>query len=253
MTTHTQHVAGTLCWLDLMTPRPEAVRPFYRALFGWTYEDSEPEFGGYQTAHLGGAAVGGLMPRSPGDASPPSWGVYFASDDAAGDAGRIRELGGRVEVDPMTVADHGRMTLGTDPTGAFFGLWQANRHVGLEVTGVPGAFAWAELHTRDAGRARDFYAALLGKTSRPLPGMDYHLLCHGGEECAGIMQMDGVPPAWMVYFAVENTQEALRQADAHGGQVLAPPHGSPYGCITVLRDPGGAVFSTVQSPGPSSK
>lgn len=251
MTVHTQHAAGTPCWLDLMTPDLAAVGPFYRALFGWTYEESGPEFGGYQTAHLGGAPVGGLCPV-PGDTIPASWNVYFASDDVREGADCIRRLGGQVSMGPIQVADHGHTLIGTDPSGVVFSLWQADRYAGMGITGVPGAFTWAELHTRDADRARDFYTALLGGTSQPLPEMEYHLLSHGGAETAGIMQMDDLhwppdlPSYWMVYFGVENTDRAVETAQANGGRLVAGPHDSPYGRLAVLQDPAGATFSVIQ-------
>ena len=49
--------AGAPCWIDLMTSDPAASKAFYGALFGWTSEDSGPEFGNYVTFAKDGALV----------------------------------------------------------------------------------------------------------------------------------------------------------------------------------------------------
>ena len=52
---------------------------------------------------------------------PPSWGVYFAVADADASVRRIRELGGRIFVEPRDI-EPGRFAVGTDPQGAVFSV-----------------------------------------------------------------------------------------------------------------------------------
>ncbi|GBF05757.1 hydroxylase [Deinococcus aerius] len=250
MTIHTQHPAGTPIWTDLMTSGADDVRRFYGALFGWRFQGQGSEYGDYSLAYLGEHAVAAVVPQLDRQSA---WCLYFASDDVYVDAGRIRELGGEIMVPAMQVGNQGHLLMARDPNGTVFGLWQPGKQSGLGLTGAPGAYAWGELHTHDAERARDFYTALLGNTSRPIPEMDYHTLYHGDEMNAGIMQMTeqwhaGMSPQWMIYFEVEDADLAVETAGANGGRVLSPPHDSPYGRIAVLQDPAGATFSVIQPP-----
>ncbi|PNY81786.1 VOC family protein [Deinococcus koreensis] len=246
--------AGTPTWFDLTTGRPEEVKPFYTALFGWDFEDYGPALGHYHRARVGGADVAGLVPKSPDMPGMPSaWSVYFRSDDAQADATRIRNLGGQVMVEPMQVMELGHMLVASDPTGAVFGMWQPLEFHGSALEGEHGSMTWQEVNTRDSGQALTFYTGLLGATSQPLTGVDYYyMLQHGPDDIAGILQMDeehwppSIPSHWMPYFAVNDVHEAVRVAADAGGTVSVPPFESPYGTIAVLSDPDNAVFSVIQ-------
>ena len=58
------------------------------------------------------------------------------------------------------------MAVFTDPTGAFFGIWQAKSFIGAEVKGDAGAIGWNELNTRDPDAAKDFYGSVFGWDAR---------------------------------------------------------------------------------------
>lgn len=259
VTVQTQHPAGTPSWLDLTTAKLEESRRFYGRLFGWTFEDQGPDFGHYHWARRDGRVVAGIIPKLPEMGEMPStWTVYYASDDAEADAGRIREMGGQVLVEPMPVHGLGHMLVAADPTGAIFGLWQPLSFHGSELENEHGSLTWQEVNTRGAERARDFYTRLFGAGSEPMLGVEgltYHTLNKGGLEVGGIMQMDEehwpdtIPPHWMPYFAVNDVREAVRVAAESGGTVGVPPFDSPYGIISVLTDPDGAVFSVIQLRG----
>ena len=253
MPTYTSHPAGTLTWLDLSSPDLNADLPFYEQVFGWNISEGVPEYGGYRMAFLNGQRVAGLAPQMPGtEGGAGAWTLYFASDDAQADVQRIRELGGTVCVEPMQIGDQGQMAVAADPTGAVFGLWQEGTHTGMELMGEHGSLSWAQANTRDLAGASQFYAELLGATSQPTPGIPYHTLHHGPDWTAGVMEMDaenfpaGQPPHWVAYFAVNNADAAAQAAVANGGQVVSPPHDTPYGRIVVLQDPGGAVFNAIE-------
>ncbi len=259
MTTHAQYAPGTPCWFDLTTSKPQETQPFYSRLFGWTFEDQGPDYGHYHWVRKDGHVVAGFIPKAPGMIEMPGgWTVYYSSDDAQADAGRIRELGGQVLVEPMQVGPQGHMLVAADPTGAVFGLWQPLEFGGSELKNEHGSMTWQEVNTRDAERALDFYMRLFGATSEAIPletmpgGVTYHTLKKDAREVGGILQMDAehwpasIPPHWMPYFAVNDVGEAVRVAAGSGGTVSVPSFDSPYGTISVLADPDGAEFSVVQ-------
>jgi uncharacterized protein len=113
---------GALSLNQLNTSDPEAAQRFYADLFGWR---TEPVAGGdqpYWGIYNGDRLNGGMMLLPPDAPAPPHWLVYFGSEDADADAGRIGELGGQVMVPPTDVPG-GRFLVAQDPQGAVVGLF----------------------------------------------------------------------------------------------------------------------------------
>ena len=246
--------AGTPTWADLVTPDAGAAREFYHAVFGWEYDVSGPEFGGYATARLGQRMTAGIAGAQPGaPAMPAAWSLYFAAADIEADVARAQELGARVLYPPMVVGEFGSTAICEDPTGAAFGFWQAGQHIGAQVTDEPGSMSWHELYSPDAKKARDFYRALLGAAADPMPGgLEYYVLKHGEKMLGGIMQIDPawgeLHPQWVIYFSVANTDETTAAAVKHGAKLMGPIDDSPYGRFAALMDPSGATFKVIQPP-----
>ena len=253
MTKIDKHAPGTVTWVDLMSSNPEKARAFYAGLFGWTFEVGPAETGFYAMAKLGGANVAGVGGQPPGAQMPSAWNLYFATDDVDATVARAKELGGSLVMGPMNIMEEGRLAFLADPTGAHFGLWQARRHTGAQVIDEPGAMVWREVNTPDAAKARDFYGKLFNLEAKKLEGpMEYWTLHRGDQTVGGVLQMtkewEGVPPHWMTYFAVPSADAAVQKITELGGKVSVPPFDTPYGRISVVNDPTGAVFSIVQQP-----
>lgn len=249
MTVHATHPHGTTTWLDLMSDDQEAARRFYAGLFDWTYEIGGPESGGYSMAKVGDKNVAGIGGKPPGAPLPSAWTVYFATDDIDETCVRAKELGGQVTLPPFQVLDVGKMAMILEPSGAIFGLWQAQKHTGTQLTEEPGSFAWTELHSRDIERAREFLVGLFGYQATKIPSMDYYQLALGDTTVCGLMTSmapPGVPSYWLSYFAVANTDATVAKVTAGGGKVLQPPFDTPpYGRMAVVADPEGATFSVI--------
>lgn len=252
MTTRsTKRAAGAPTWFDLATPNLDVAKDFYGQVFGWDFLDTGADFGHYQFAQKQGKNAAGIGPIWPPDSPQPSaWTIYFASDDAAADCERVKALGGQVIVEPMVIADSGSMAICVDPTGAAFGFWQANNHIGSAVENEHGGITWCEVNTRDSATASEFYAKLLNLTPQKMEGMEYYIMQREAEMYCGILQMDdqweGIPPHWMGYFAVDNTDAAIERAIAAGGKLAVPAFDMQYGRMAVLSDPAGAHFSIMQ-------
>jgi predicted enzyme related to lactoylglutathione lyase len=243
------HAPGTPAWVDHQSADPDASRAFYSAVFGWTWEVSGPEFGGYANAFARGKPVAGLGPLTPGAPPTAAWSVYLASTDAAGDADRIQAAGGAVIVPAMKVGSFGHMAVATDPTGAAFGLWQPLSHPGFQAMGTHGAPCWFEVNTPDAPKLRDFYSGLWGHETQKLEGMDYVMIVQGGRPRHGVMQMteawEGIPPHWMTYFAHDDVDAAVKVIVEQGGAVKHGPFDTPFGRMAVCADPAGAIFTAM--------
>ena len=180
---------GEPCWVDVVTPDLETGQRFYRALFGWEFQNTGPEFGNYSMAEIDGKPVAGITPPPPGaEDMPAAWSLYLASSDIDATATRIGQLGGKLLMGPMEIPGSGHMLAAMDPAGAAFGVWQGTGHIGAQLRdGEPGSLAWSEVNTRDGAAADAFYRGLFGYEQEKIEGdMDYSVWSLDGEpRCAG--------------------------------------------------------------------
>ena len=251
MAEFTKYAPGTPSWVDIGIPDPAGAKEFYGKLLGWQGEDLGPDAGGYGMFTLRGKQVAGYGPQqNPG---PPFWTSYISVADADAAAKKIQDAGGSVVMPPMDVFDAGRMGVFTDPTGAFISVWQPKQHIGAQIANEPGSFCWTELNTRDIGKAGEFYTKAFGWKAvlSDVPGMAYTEFQLNGSSIAGMMEMPPnvpaeVPAYWLVYFAVDDCENAIATATSNGGSVLVPPMDVPTGRFAVISDPFGANLGVIK-------
>ncbi|MES5820084.1 VOC family protein [Streptomyces sp. RG80] len=243
---------GTPCWADAMFSDVEGAKSFYGDVLGWTFGESSSEYGNYTQAYANGKAVAAVVPPMPGQEGQSQWCLYFASPDAAATAAKIRDNGGEVLMEPMAVGDFGTMCLGRDPSGAVFGVWQAGQHEGFEAIGEPGAYAWAEVFTREPEKTDDFLTAVFPYHVKQMEHdeIDFRIFDIGENTVLGRMRMtDEFPPEIPsyvnVYFAVADCDDAVAKATKLGGVLRFGPMDSPFGRFAALSDPQGASFSVI--------
>ncbi|MGK4584791.1 VOC family protein [Kitasatospora sp. HPMI-4] len=249
----TTYREGVPCWADLTTPDVTASKDFYGELFGWTYQDTGEEGGGYQLATRHGIRVAGIAPGQPGQETGAAWLTYLAADDVDQVTARIREAGGTVRLEPTDVTDQGRMAIAVDPAGAPFGLWQGRSHGGSGLANEPGAFTWNENLSTDPATARAFYRQVFGYEYEPLPDLDYSVIKVAGHPAGGIGAQppaipEGTPSFWNTYFAAADTDQSCARIIELGGRILVEPVGTPYGRMAVGRDNVGASFCLIAAP-----
>ncbi|MFF1834269.1 VOC family protein [Streptomyces sp. NPDC058231] len=243
---------GTPCWADAMFTDVDGAKSFYGDVLGWTFGEESPEFGNYTQAYVNGKAVAAVVPPMPGQEGHSAWCLYLASPDAAATAAKIHDNGGEVLMDPMEVGDFGSMLLARDPGGVTFGVWQAGQHEGFEATGTPGAYCWAEVFTREPGKADAFFPAVFPYHVKQMKddAIDFALYDLGADPVLGRMRMTDdfppeVPPYLNVYFTVEDCDAAVAKATERGAVLRFGPMTSPFGRFAALSDPQGAAFSVI--------
>jgi predicted enzyme related to lactoylglutathione lyase len=111
---------GALSWNDLVTPDVEASAAFYRALFGWTIEETPGSDGRYWTITNEGRLNGGLLPMIP--EGHPAWNLYFAVEDCNAAVARAGELGGGTIMGPMELPNGSSFAILRDPQNAVFSV-----------------------------------------------------------------------------------------------------------------------------------
>ncbi|MFJ8464212.1 VOC family protein [Streptomyces swartbergensis] len=251
--TPARHAPGTPCWVSLMVHGPAATQEFYGTLFGWEFQPGPQQLGPYVRALLDGHEVAGIGRLPPDRHLPIAWTPYFASENVDLTAETVRSCGGTIGVGPLDAADAGRLAIGSDPSGAVFGVWQAAAHLGTGVSGVHGAPAWNELLTFESATVAKFYRTVFGYQEEPVVSadFDYVTLNLAGGPVAGIHGLGQALPRdrgahWVTYFQVADVGDALDHLVHLGGQVLKPAHDSAHGRVATVADPEGARFALLQ-------
>jgi uncharacterized protein len=254
------HKPGAFCWVELGTTDQNAAKNFYSSLFGWIASDNPMGPNDFYTMfRLQGrdaAAAYTLRPDQRSRGVPPHWMLYIAVDNADAAVNRAAQLGGQVLAPAFDVMDVGRMAVLQDPTGAVFSVWQAKKHSGTGITGVPGILCWADLNSPDQGRARKFYTDLFGwkvtdDTDDDPPSGYVHI--QNGEDFIGGISPPAfvnphVPPHWMPYFLVSSCDASAAKAKQLGARVYMEPKTlEEAGRFAILADPQGAAFAIFQA------
>lgn len=255
MTEMKKHEPGMFCWVELAAKDGPAAKKFYTSLFDWGVNDIPSEAGPYSMLEKKGKEAGALYQLGPQQKGvPPHWNSYIAVESADDTAARAKKLGGTVVLEPFDVMEHGRMAIIQDPAGATFSIWQPKDHIGAQVVNEPGSFCWNELYTTDPKKVGDFYSDLFGWTRQTMPmptGAEYTIFKKGDAQAAGMMkipkEMGPVPPHWLVYFAVDDSDRTAEKARKMGGEVMVPPTDIPnIGRFAILNDPQGANFAVIR-------
>ncbi|MER7947913.1 VOC family protein [Streptomyces sp. NPDC096079] len=254
MTEATPRSPGTPCWVSLMVHGLDATQEFYHELFGWEFVPGPQQLGPYVRALLGGEEVAGIGQLPPDRHLRIAWTPYLAAEDADETAENIRCCGGTVAVGPLDAGEAGRLAICSDPTGAVFGVWQAEAHHGTVIAGPPGTPVWNELITYETSSTGKFYRAVFGYEVEPVVSADhdYATLHVAGTAVASLHGVgNALPrdrgPHWMTYFEVADPDAAARLVLELGGRVLRPPREGTAGRLALVADPEGAVFTLVRS------
>ena len=118
-----------------------------------------------------------------------------------------------------------------------------------------GRICWNELMTTDLKAAQSFYKAVVGWGARPSEIESSYLMWTAGPTpVGGLMALPedakrmGTPPSWVMYVAVPDVDESVRQAVSLGARAYVQPQDIPtMGRFAVLGDPQGATFALFTS------
>ena len=251
---------GQPVWLELNSTDLTKARAFYGALFGWTFLDNGPDYGGYNIVLLGDQVVAGAMQINEDMAdngAMDSLVVYLSSDDIESDFQAAVERGALPVVAPMEVPAQGTMAFIVDPAGAAIGLWQGV-NVAVQATNRPGGVCWWELMTHRYEESVDFYSSVFDIPAAPMGPQDadfrYSTLTGDEGPVAGICDASSfvngttVPPYWRVYLGVADIDSSLAKLAELGGRLLDGPQDSPFGRLATVADDQGAQFQMLEVP-----
>jgi predicted enzyme related to lactoylglutathione lyase len=249
-------VANKPAWVDLSTSDAAGAREFYSRLFGWKIEvNSDPQYGGYGMAKVGGKDVAGIGPKQD-PSGPNAWMVYIGTTDADDLSKKVQAAGGKVIAPAFDVGDQGKMAVYQDPSGAFVSAWQPAQMAPF-THGQANTFGWAELNARGVEQAIPFYKKVFGWTEKKSDtgqggGPQYTEFQLGGDSIAGAWEMNPMAPAempsyWMVYFNVDDVDKAFQKAIDSGATEMMAPQDFPGGRFAIVSDPQGAAFGLLKT------
>lgn len=255
-------IRGHFLWHELITSNPEAAKPFYRKVVGWTSQPwTDP---GYSIFMTGKAPSAGLMlmpPELKAAGAPPHWVSYIGTDDVDATVGHATTLGGQVLKGVTELAVVGKFAVLKDPQGAVFIAYTPASGGVPSYPAALGGFSWNELATTNWQAAFAFYSALFGWEKGQ--GMDmgpmgiYQILQLNGDQIGAMFNKPPeIPvPNWLPYARVKNVAAAAAAVKGAGGQVINGPMDVPGGSIVQLLDPQGAVFAihTMAEAAPAPK
>ena len=107
-------------WFEIHSADPDRAKAFYGSVFGWTFDDSMPD---YSMIHMGdGAPIGGGIAHSNG--SYPNDAVFnIQVPDVAAALKTVAENGGSVVADVQQTPIGLSFGYAANPDGSVFGLW----------------------------------------------------------------------------------------------------------------------------------
>lgn len=241
----------SLCWVDLGTPDVARSEDFYRAVFGWTYDELATDEGSYITALDDGRPVAGMMQQSADQPMPSRWSVFFAVTDLDRDVARVAEAGGTIVQEPFEIPGGERLAVVSDPVGAVFALATFTEvGAGVLLWDEPGAACWVECQTRSVPESIRFYEYLFGWECRATG--DYVVFELDGEPVAGLMAMpEGIPAElsahWFTYWRVDDLAAATTSVEEAGGTAVTDAVTFDEGRFTVVEDPAGAALGLFEA------
>jgi predicted enzyme related to lactoylglutathione lyase len=241
-------------WYELVSTDAKKAQGFYGEVFGWKVEHFPMGDSSYEMILAGDTLdtmIGGYAAPKSGS-QPSHWISYVSVEDVDATAKAATANGGKVVEAPSEIGV-GRTARIADPQGAELCLLKNKTGDPPDAPQTPpGRFLWNELHTSDPTQALAFYEKVLGFSHRSVdmgPGDTYHILSKGGVERGGVTSHlpSGVPPHWLPYVAVDDTDATIARARKLGATIPMSPEDIPgIGRFGVLKDPTGAVLAILK-------
>ncbi len=246
---------GKFVWRDLVTENPDAVKPFYAALFGWQFEEGRALGAPYTLVKSGGQYIAGISKtrRAKPEQAVSQWLSFMSVADVDRAVEQTRTAGGSLVAGPQDLPNIGRGAVVLDPDGAPLGLLRSRIGDPAD-TAEPAMnrFLWTEHLSRNPQASADFYASLAGFEVRKMDfgGRSYWVLVHGRERAALLRNPTGVDqPIWLASVRVADPAASAERAAQLGGRVLQAPRADlRNGTLALIADPSGAVLALQKWP-----
>lgn len=248
---------GRFVWGELVTNDVGLAAEFYGATLGWTFETygGEDDRKTYTLVLADGRPIGGMVFHERAEeAQAARWIGLISVADAAVNARKVTQAGGKVVFGPKALGARGEVAVFADPEGALAGMIRSASGDPEDYLGGIGEWLWIELWADDARKATDFYSAAFGYSASAVDGAaGMYRLSSGGKLRAGIMQKAGdaakARSVWLLYVRVADVDATVKKAVAAGATVAVTARAFHGAKVAVLIDPTGAPFAVAELDG----
>jgi uncharacterized protein len=259
----TEHHAGKVIWVDLVTPDLAAAERFYGGLLGWTFQTIHTGDSDYSVALVDGRPVGGLFQKSipAAEHRQSAWLTFIAVRNV--DAAKRMALahGAKVVSDSRNYPLRGHQAVLSDPEGAVFAILASSSGDAPDFLAAPGEWIWSSLLSRDPGVEAAFYQQVFSYDVFDLAsddGMEHVILSSDDFARASVNAFPGDSAHrhahWLNFIRVDNTIDKVAKVVASGGRVVVEPHVDRHGGqVAVVADPAGAPFGLMEWTDSDSK
>jgi predicted enzyme related to lactoylglutathione lyase len=241
---------GKFVWFELVSRDARKAQAFYGDVLGWKVVPFPMGNATYDMIYAGDTMIGGYA--QPQTNEPSYWISYVSVEDVDAAANAVAANGGRVVNGPSDIPGVGRSARIADPQGAELCVFRNLNGDPADAPPPSGAWMWNELHTSDPPKALTFYERVLGFTHRTMDMGDagsYHIVSRGGVDRGGVTGHlpHGVPPHWLPYVIVDDTDATMARARKAGATIPVSPEDIPgIGRFGVLNDPTGAALAIMK-------
>ncbi len=242
---------------EIAGPDGQALRQFYRNLFGWDIKELGEEMRNYGLVQCGEGGVGGGIMEISEDMSSCNYVTFYIQvDDLQASLDKLSDMGGATIMPPMEIAPGmGSIAMFSDPAHNVIGLYSLPTDWNGEMppkSNDPPVVHF-ELGGSDAAALDEFYRGMFGWQTTHMEAMNYRLIQQeSGGIGGGIFQhMDGMPPnAPSVAVRVDDLQAYIDKAVSLGGTALMQPCEIPggFGSLAIFNDIAGNRISLFHSP-----
>ncbi len=185
----------------------------------------------------------------------PCWVGYVKVDDADRAAAKVKQLGGKILMEPTDIPNVSRFAGVTDPKGEAFNLFKPSQPgERAAVSSEPGQVGWHELHTTDWPKAFGFYTDMFGWLKGDSMDMGpmgtYQLFTINGIPSGAMFNSPAAQGArfWLYYFNVGNIDAAAKRVGDGGGKIMQGAMQVPGDrWVIQAADPQGAAFALLGS------
>ncbi len=116
-------MGAPVAWFEITSQDPARLVDFYRELFDWSADTSDPSYALIDTV-AGEGAIGGGIGAAQDPDDPGGLTIYLRVADLQTSLDKAETLGGRALVPPTDLpGGYGRFAMFADPDGHSVGLW----------------------------------------------------------------------------------------------------------------------------------
>lgn len=236
-------------WHDLITPDLDASKAFYKALFGWDYQEKNIKGFKYTLIYNKDRIIGGMI-EVPNTQSS-AW-ISSLPLEASALNKRIKIAtanGAKLAIQPIKVPGLGKQVVLEAPEGSVFSLSSTNPfNSSANSDTATNSWLGIELWSDNPSASKAFYEQTFGVTAEELANDNkpYWYFKNGEQVLAGMIKnpVTNQGNQWVPYIKTPSLAAIVTATQQSGGTVILSPTSTiRNGSLAIIQDPHGALVA----------